>query len=615
MNLAKFTLTSLIISMLVACGGGSPGQIADSESGDISVGTPDIGNGVGSDYSDALIGIDETVLVGGQLAAGGDITINVDIVDRDSSNARIAGTEYGVIFSSTCASAATALASFGNVEHVTSSGTVTTTYSAEGCAGTDTITAVLYNTSDGATDQNSPLATATVNIDVVSPTVNSISYVSASESSLGIASVGNENLKQSSLITFSVTDINGDPVASKEVDFSLSSASGSGSAYLTKDSALTGSDGQVSVILNAGSTQTVVRVGAIINFTNGDGDADSSGTFSIPIAIGTGLPVQDGMTISASIFNPMSIEEVGTEVSITAYLNDRYGNSPPDGTVINFTTEGGTIASPCKTTNGTCSVIWKSQNPIPGLGEPDVLALKVNEIVGFSTVMAYTQGDAFFSDSNGNGAFDVGEGFVAYGEAFRDDDYSGDRDDKERFIDSNNDAVYKTKADAVAEGVYQGSLCSEGAIALGHCAANMIVNKSLRLVMSGEAKTVRVFTLDAGTYTEVNFGGGEEMDSTKEHYVVIQDTNGNIPANGTSVSFNADGLEITSDTGDVQNSNGLLDMSIGLPEAGAAYKIRFADEDNSDNPGSPVLEVTISRVIDDNGDLTFQLPLSNVAAP
>ena len=611
MNLAKFTLTSLIVSMLVACGGGSPGQIVDSESGDISVGTPDIGNGEGSDYSDALIAVDESGLVNGQLSAGGQVTISIDIVDRASSNARIVGTEYGVIFSSTCANADPALASFGNAERVTSSGTVTTTYSAEGCSGTDTITAVLYNTSDGATDQNSSLATAKVNIDVVSPTVNSISYVSATAKNLGLASVGNTNLPKVSTLTFSVADINDDAVANQTVEFSITPVAGS--ASLSSSSSITNSNGEVTVVVNAGTSHAVVRVKASIDFLNENDVEATTQTFSEPISIGTGLPVQSGMTISASIFNPMSIEEVGTEVSITAYLNDRYRNSPPDGTVINFTTEGGSILdSPCETQNGACSVIWKSQNPIPGKGS--LGAIKVNDIVGFSTVMAYTQGDADYIDRNANGVFDDAETFLSYGEAFRDDDYDGVHHlDEDFFIDSDNDGAY-TEADA---SIYQGSLCSDGAIASGHCASNIIVSKSLRLVMSGEAKKLRVFTLDAGTYTEVDVEGGDAMDSSKKHYVVIQDTNGNIPAKGTSVSFNAEGLEITSDTGGVQNSIGLLDEIPGWPAGvrGAAYQVRFDDDDNGDNPSSPVLDVTVSRVIDGNGDLTFSVPLSNVAAP
>ena len=630
MNPIKIATISLLTLAIAACGGGgSPTGTPTSDdnggttttddgtttSTSTTVGTPDIGSGNGGSYSDAVILIANGGLVDGKLAAGGQVSITVDIVDRDASDARVSGTEYGVVFNSTCAGTEPARASFDNAEAVTTSGTVTTTYRAEGCSGEDILTATLYNSEAGTVDKATKLAIATSVIEVVAPTVNDISYVGATETSLGIKSVGNPDLKQVSTITFVVTDVNGDPIANQAVNFVLSSSSSS--ASLATDSEITDQSGEVSVVLNAGAKHAVVRVTASTTFVNDSGDSDSVYTNSSPISIATGYPVQSKMTLAASIFNPLSIGEVDTTVSISAFTADRFGNPPPNGTIINFTTEGGKIQSFCETSDGSCSVVWNSQNSIPGMNSAD--GINVNDIVGFSTILAYTQGDSDYSDVNNNGLFDAGESFIPYTEPFRDDNFNAAQEGNEFYVDTDNNGDHSA-ADATS---YQGSLCSDGALALGHCASNMHIRKSLRLTMSGEAARLRIFTLNGVSYTEVDYLNGASMDATRSHYVVLQDVNENIPANGTSVTFSAEGLEIRSDTGDVENSNGFIVPAItetepsavvaGLPERGAAYSISFRDEENTNNPNIPVLKIQVNRV--EASTLNYEIGLSNVAAP
>ncbi|NRA24453.1 MAG: hypothetical protein HRU08_08245, partial [Oleispira sp.] len=461
MNPIKIATISLLTLAIAACGGGgSPTGTPTSDdnggttttddgtttSTSTTVGTPDIGSGNGGSYSDAVILIANGGLVDGKLAAGGQVSITVDIVDRDASNARVAGTEYGVVFNSTCAGTEPARASFDNAEAVTTSGTVTTTYRAEGCSGEDILTATLYNSEAGAVDTATKLAIATSVIEVVAPTVNDISYVGATETSLGIKSVGNPDLKQVSTITFVVTDVNGDPIANQAVNFVLSSSSSS--ASLATDSEITDQSGEVSVVLNAGPVHGSVRVIASTDFINTEGSSDTVFVSSAPISVTTGYPVQSKMTLAIDSFNPHAWHYVGNTVSVSAYIADRWGNPSPDGTVINFTTEGGEIESSCETAGGSCSVSWRGQDRLPGDTDNHANSLYVNDRAGFSTITAYTQGASDYIDANNNGIFDDGESFVSYGEVFEDFNYDGHKQASEELLaDTDNNGSHTAQAD------------------------------------------------------------------------------------------------------------------------------------------------------------------------
>ncbi|MEH6449311.1 MAG: hypothetical protein V7765_11615 [Oleispira sp.] len=620
MNPIKIASLSLLTLAVVACGGGgSPtnssttgetGTTTTTDDGTVVstgtvVGTPDIGSGTGSSYSDGVITIANGGLVSGKLAAGGQVNITVDVVDRDASDARVSGVEYGVVFGSTCAGTDPARASFDNPEVVTTSGTVTTTYRAEGCSGEDLVTASLYNSAAGTIDKTTKLGVATVTIEVVAPTVNDISYVGASETSLGVASVGNPDLKQVSILTFAVTDVNGDPIPNQGVNFSFSSASAS--ATLATTSEITDSSGEVTVVMNAGPIHTSVRVIASTDFTNGAGEADTVFVSSAPISVSTGYPVQSKMTLALDSFNPHAWGFVGNTVSVSVFLADRWGNPPPDATVVNFTTEGGKIESLCETSGGTCSVVWLGQDRLPGDASNTSNGLYVNDRAGFSTITAYTQGESDYVDVNNNGVFDSTESFITYGEVFEDFDFNGVKDASEELLaDTDNNGVHTAQVDVTK---YQGSLCSAAAVALGHCATNMHISKSTRLVMASEVASVTLYEFSGGTYS---VAAGLTVGSS--YVVVIQDVNGNIPNDGTALSFAADGFEVTGKGGDVGKSGIGTLSGTGLPPYGKAFNVRVEDKDPADNPGAPQaglneLKVTISPKIISPYDVSFGITL------
>jgi hypothetical protein len=601
MNSIKIVSTSLLALAIVACGGGSPLGDSSTTTGDgtgDNVGTPAIGSGTGSNYIANTIAIANAGLIDGKLATGGQVNISVDVVDIENSSARISGTEYGVVFSSICSGLDPAQATFDNEEIIVTQGRAGTTYRAKGCSGEDLVTARLYNLTNGSVDTAALLASAEATINVVPPTVNDISYVGTDNKILGISKVGNPALPQVAKLTFKVSDINGDPIANQKVDFAF--ASGKTTASLATTTQITNPDGEVTAIMNAAQNRAVLRVIASTEYTDSDDQAQTTFVSSEVIAVNTGFPVQKKMTLALDTLNPFAIEEVGATVQATVYLADDYGNPPPEGTVVNFTTEGGSIGASCESSAlGSCGVQWLAQNSIPGLGTNS--GNEINERIGFSTIMAYTQGDSDFTDDNNNGVYDIDEDFSVYAEPFRDDNGNTTRETQEPApIDVDNNGSH-TAASGVTK--YQGTLCSDAARAAGHCATNMAIWVQHRLVMSGEvddADGVRLFRASDGAEVfSVSLAGDP-------YYLVLQDVYDNIPANGTTLSYSAEGFETKGESGPVENETGALN-TVGLPSHGGRFNFSIEDEDAADNPADPKVEFVVGQAGGGTLTVTFNI--------
>lgn len=627
MNPIKLSSLLLSSALLIACGGGgAPNSTTATGSGDgntttgdgtnvstdTEIGTPDIGTGTGNSYSDGVVTVADGGLVGGRLAAGGQVNVSIDIVDTQNANARIISKEYGVVFSSTCANTDPAKATFDDPSQVITSGTATTTYRAAGCDGSDIVTATLFNSTGGVIDTSAAVALATATIDVVPPVVRSISFVSTSATQLGIKGVGNAGLEEVANVVFVLNDVNGDPITNHQVNFALSASASS--ASLASTSGITNESGQVTAILNSGPSHSVVKVIASSEVTNSAGNTVTDYTGSDDIAIVSGFPVQGNMTISAEFYNPHAWDWVGKEVGVSVFMADRWGNTPPDGLRVTFVTEGGYIEPSCELSDGSCSVQWRGQNRRPGDVNNASNSLYVNDLIGFSTITAYAQGDSDYVDVNKNGAFDDGEGFVSYPEVFFDDDFDGvyDVGFEERGPDTDNDGAYSAVPVNAADRRYQGLACTDAARGAGHCATNMNIRASTRFVMAGEVATVTLMEWNGAAYVDSN-----DIDFTgNQHIIVLRDVNGNIPANGTSISFTAEGFEVIGNDGEVGSGLGLISAAAfpGVtPATGAVFFVGILDEDNADNPSNPTLEYTINRV--ENGTIKNGFPLVNTIAP
>lgn len=274
----------------------------------------------------------------------------------------------------------------------TVNGVAVVTYTDKGCGQTDTITATTASTQQA------------VNIVIAPPQAASIRFIGASTSSLVLKGTGGQGYTDTAVVSFQVVDSNGNGISGQTVSFGLDTTAGG----ITLDSValppggtvqkLTGATGMAQVAVQSGSVPTSVLVTA------------STGSFSTQsnrLVISTGRPSQKFFSLSTEIFNTEGLNYDGEVTRLTARLSDRLGNVVPDGTTVNFVTEGGQITqagsgtgvstSTCTTTNGQCSVNLVSANFRP--------------VNGRVTVLAYALGEESFDDANGNNLYDAGETF------------------------------------------------------------------------------------------------------------------------------------------------------------------------------------------------------------
>jgi len=534
-----------------------------------------------------------------KLSAGGTMLIKANIVDANDGNAQISGTTYGVTLESSCVEDGTA--TLDAEEKTTTSGEVRFTYTAAGCLS-DEFSANLYTVEDGdlATRINDDAITGVIYIQPAE--VGSIGFEGVSELYLSLKNIGDAVLPKQSVVTFTVYDQQGEVVEGQEVDFELTNVTGGitlGSG-LTTDTDVTDENGEVTVIVNSGTSHAVTSVRATTQGT----DVEIS-TSSQPITITTGIADQDSFEIVAELFNPQAYDVSGTEVEFTVFASDQYQNPVADGTVVNFNAESGTIESSCETSGGSCSVTWYSSGTRPG--NADASLQRVNEyypvddpsttvdetttsVLGMTTVFAYTIGEGGYTDSNGNGLFDVlsttgnPEPFVGLAEAFRDDNWSGSMDEYlaapvEFFADFDNDETF----DSTASTTYQGVTCSDSALENGHCATLAHVRSQMRIIQSDSTVVMRLYESDDGVNFVENNGLSLNAGSGT-FYVLLQDGNGNYPANGASLAVSGDGYEIFGESGSVStNTLGYLrdenSNYTGLPTFGELYTVSYEEDD------------------------------------
>jgi hypothetical protein len=455
-----------------------------------------------------------------------------------------------VTFSSTCAGSTKAVLTSSVT---TVNGIATASYRDNGCAGSDLITASLGSL---ATPQTATLY-------VTAPIVGSIQYVSATPAIISLAGTGGTSTSQ---VAFKVVDGGGNPISGKVVTFNLSTTVGgitltpSAPAQATSDSS-----GMVYTNVNAGTMSTPVRVTAS---TPGLG-ATTLTTQSNQLTVTTGIPAQSSFSLSATTLNIEGWDYDGITTVLTARLADHFSNFPPDGTAINFISEGARVAGSCVTVNGDCSVTFNSQSIRPSDGRV--------------TVLAFAVGEESFIDANGNGVadkvpnelVDILAQSTDMPEAWVDYDEDGTRNivaatgQLEPFIDFNNNGAYDA-----ADGFYNGVLCNSLISSAGTCSATKTINvrSNIVIVLSGSTPTITTnlsgvwanYTVatgtldldknDAGVSTTT---GGTGCGTPQTIGVRIVDLHGNLMPAGTTVSFaaNNDGTIVwTSGDFPVQNS-------------------------------------------------------------
>jgi len=413
-------------------------SISSGESGNVIlvVGSSTVTMGSGTPFVE---GIAEVSL--GEISAGGTSVISVSILD-DQGNLFTEAVD--VNFSSACVTQSLATLSS---PITTANGVATSTYLAKGCTGDDPI-----NISANAGGIN---LSAAASISVLAADIGSIEFVSATPENIGIIGTGIIGGSESSTVIFRVKDTDGNPYNNRNVNFSLNTDAGG--IRLSQTLATTNSEGLVQTVINAGTVLTSVRVIASTETLNGKVVFTQSNV----LVVSTGLPDQDSFSIAKGEANPETWSVDGVEVPVSVYMADANNNPVPDGTPVVFTAEGGSIGGSCTTVNGTCSVMWRSQNP-RSTGKvltqsfctlsDDALAttlcarLPLNDggnylgqsYGGRVSILATAIGEESFPDTNRNGRFDESE--YALFRGLNSDGLPFDL--KEAFVDYNEDGLF-----------------------------------------------------------------------------------------------------------------------------------------------------------------------------
>ncbi|MGP5155447.1 beta strand repeat-containing protein [Pseudoalteromonas prydzensis] len=463
---------------------------------------------------DIDITISSTVASNQSLAAGSTALVSIEI----TKDGNLYTAPLNVEFSSGCVASGLAVMD----ETVTSiGGFARSTYRPLTCEGGDIITASVITGGDTVSDSTT--------INVSPANVGFIQFVEVTKPVIALKGTGGSNRHEISDVVFKLIDANGNDLASRTVNFALSTAVGG--ITLGTDSAITNAEGEIRTTVQSGVVATPVRVIASINeVVNGD-----TVTVSAPsdvLVISTGIADQNSFSLSRSIFNVHGLNVDGSEVLVNTRLADHFNNPVPDGTAVSFITEGGVIEPSCTTSNGACSVTWRSSNPRPftdsiyantiaekcDRGLPCPLGVLNNDLTvdlplgGRATVLAYAIGEETFSDLNGNGyfdgqdffsdLFDIPEAFIDHNE---DGTYGGKDcntpadgclgnssrgDEFEEFIDFNGDGEWTKGNDK-----YNGLLCRPEDAAKSLCSRDLVnVFQNQEIVMSGDAAFFRVIT-------------------------------------------------------------------------------------------------------------------------
>jgi hypothetical protein len=393
--------------------------------------SPATGANSGADAVVATATVDGTAItaqVGYQLSA---VSAAFDTFTVDAANGGVAGTAlapYGqtqltltltgvssaspaaLVITSDCVARGKATISPSSTTNTT--GTATFIYKDSGGCGS-----VLTNDTVTASITGSSVAPATTTVYLTSPTVNSITFDTATPPQIFLKGSG---YGESSTVKFKIVDTAGNPLPNQAVNLTLSTFAG-GLTLDGKPAAGTSppdngvplevktsdADGFVSAIVNSGTVPTPVRV--IASLQNG------VQTVSSILVVATGLPAQQNFSLSQQTINIEGAQIDGTTNSYTVRAADRSGNPVPDDTAIVFWSETGGQVHAFATTSSKANGIAEATTPFQTGGvRPDD---------GRVTVVAYAIGEESFVDLNGNNIWDANEPFGDLGDVLKDKQY------------------------------------------------------------------------------------------------------------------------------------------------------------------------------------------------
>ena len=380
---------------------GSPAPTADTvvtalisyqlSAANISLTNLDVGTSPLAAYGTRQVSVQANV--NGVPASGTSVVVNFTASCGQVAPASVATNASGIAITTFTAT---------NVQGTTT--TTTPTPSTQGCSGR---TVELTATTPGG-------GTVSKQFGVLAAPATNMSFVSVTPNRIYLANSGGPT---QAVAKFKLVNALGEPLQGQSVVLSLKTSSGGipratlGSLGNTAPVTLTtDANGEVAIPIFSGTVPSNVIVNAAL-VSNPAVQTDSA---ILTIASGRAAQARVSLSIEKLSIEGASID--GTLSGVTLSLADRQGNPVPDGTAVNFVTEGGVMIPPVCTTgavpgNSQCSVQIRSQNPRPANGRVSILA--------------YVSGEEDFVDSNFNNVYDCGETFTDLGTAFRDDNENG----------------------------------------------------------------------------------------------------------------------------------------------------------------------------------------------
>jgi hypothetical protein len=355
-----------------------------------------------------------------------------------------------------------------------------------------------------------------------------IDFVSATPEMIALKNTGGPARSETAILVFKVVDDYGDPLAEQTVNFELSTSIGGVS--LSNASDISDAAGLVQTTVRAGTVSTHIRVHATLAGSN-----PLITVTSDELVVSTGLPDQNSISIAAEMFNPEGLQYNNEEVKIIFQAADYFNNFVPDGSMVYFTTELGSIDESCELEDGVCEVIWRSGNPRTSYC--DDLNPPCSQY--WSTVTAFLVGEESFTDVNGNGYYDPEDIFDEASdraEPYRDDNENGQRDFWEPWWDYDADGVH----DGEPNGIYNGSLCSTEAQGQGLCTTELVYvqDRYLIIVLSGSFADI---TFTPSVVNLVGAGASQTVN------ILIADQNGNPMPADSEVKLSINNGELLGD--------------------------------------------------------------------
>ncbi len=207
------------------------------------------------------------------LSAGGNTSLQVSIEDQTTGT--LYTTSTVITFTSPCESAGTAtIVATGSTPAsssvTTTTGTATATYTANGCVGSDLITA--------SADVNGQTLKALGTVTVGQAAAGAIKFVSATPANIALKGAGSVGGSATSTVIFKVLDGSGAPRAGAAATFELNTTAGG--IRIAPATAVTDANGEVRTTVSSGTAATTVRVRGTTTATGGAKISTESGALT-----------------------------------------------------------------------------------------------------------------------------------------------------------------------------------------------------------------------------------------------------------------------------------------------------------------------------------------------